>query len=537
MSLRVRSNASIARGDRTHAGPRAREAAGPHAREAAGPRVREAASLLLALAALGAGHAAQAQCVLSGTAATPEPAWVQGGASAEAGPWMHAAGVATAAGTGMTLERARSEARASALSELGQQIQAEVRTRITTELNKVTAEGRTRTSESFRSMSEVLSRLQLRGATVVAEWSDVPGCRLWQRVRVAAEEAERARRAATSDAAAAGIGERLASARDATLGAAQRQAALAEAAELARLADPALTSGYSRDAFELQRAELEGQLVAARGREDQYRAAMLRHVQAYARAGQAAAGGERRGAQQQALEALEQALTLAPAGVPGYTLPFQPPERLATLFAEMNAGCVGRQWFERRSLPLPAALRNAGSGSGAGAAGVAGGGNAAGAAGTGNAAGAACDAERVARERRALALSGRTVALDCSLTLTGVSGGARGSWPKACTALQAALVADGAVPVAAGAKADLAASVHATGQIEERRDADSGRSGWRFRGKVATRVRGSGNLDLADEYEGLTGFNPVSATMAGDLLALAVVQRLDRALTAFWDAK
>lgn len=484
------------------------------------PRVREAASLLLALAATVAGQAAQAQCVLSGTGATPEPPWVQGSAGAEAGPWLHAAGVATASGAGMTLERARSEARSAALAELGQQIQAEVRTRITTELNKVTAEGRTRTSESFRSMSEVLSRLQLRGATVVAEWSDVPGCRVWQRVRVAADEAERARRAATSDAAAAGIGERMASARDATLGAAQRQAALAEAAELARLADPALTSGYSRDAFELQRAELEGQLVAARGREDQYRAAMLRHVQTYARAGQAAAGGERRGAQQQALEALEQALTLAPAGVPGYTLPFQPPERLATLFAEMNAGCVGRQWFERRSLPLPAALRNAGSGANAAGAG-----------------GAACDAERVARERRALALSGRTVALDCSLTLTGVAGGARSAWPKACTALQAALVADGAVPVAAGAKADLAASVHATGQIEERRDADSGRSGWRFRGKVATRVRGSGNLDLADEYEGLTGFNPVSATMAGDLLALAVVQRLDKALTAFWDAK
>lgn len=486
---------------------------GRGARQQARPRVPRAALLLLATAAVVAGSTVHAQCALSGAPSTPEPPWVQGGgAGAGAGPWLHAAGVATAVGAGMTLERAREQARNAALAELGQQVQAEVRTRITTELDKVTAEGRTRTAERFHSIAEVLSRLQLRGATVVAEWTDVPGCRLWQRVRVAAEEAERARRAATSDAAAAGIGERMASARDATLGAAQRQAALAEAAELARLADPALTSGYSRDAFELQRAELEGQLVAARGREDQYRAWMLRHVQAYARAGQAAAGGERRGAQQQALEALEQALTLAPAGVPGYTLPFQPPERLATLFADMNAACVGRQWFERRSLPLPAALlREAGSSPAA-----------------------ACSPERVARERRALALSGRTVALECSLTL---SGGARSAWPKACTALQAALVADGAVPVAAGAKADLAASVHAAGQIEERRDADSGRTGWRFRGKVATRLRGSGNLDLADEYEGLTGFNPVSATMAGDLLALAVVLRLDKALTAFWDAK
>lgn len=462
--------------------------------------LRAFAAFFLTLAAGQAG----AQCALGSTAATPEPPWVQAGAAAETGPWLHAAGVASAA-AGAALERVRGEARSAALAELGQQIQAEVRTRITTELDKVTAEGRTRTSESFRAISEVLSRLELRGATVVGEWADVPNCRLWQRVRVARDEAERARRAATAEAAAAGVSERLASARDANLAAAQRQAALAEAGELARLAEPA--SGFSRDAFELQRAELAGVLGAARTREDQFRAAMLRHVQAYARAGQAAAGGERKGAQLQALEALEQALSLAPAGIPGHALPFVPAERLATLFAEMGAACVGRQWFERRTLPLPAALREAGS------------------------AGASCDAPRLARERRALALSGRTVAIECSLTLAG----ARNAWPKACTALQAALVADGAVPVAAGARADFNASLHASGQIEERRDADSGRSGWRFRGKVATRLRGSGSLDLADEYEGLTGFNPVSATMAGDLLALAVVQRLDKALTAFWD--
>ncbi|MCW5636782.1 MAG: hypothetical protein KIT17_25860, partial [Rubrivivax sp.] len=165
---------------------------------------------LLALLGCGSGLAhAQAACALAGPS-TPEPPWVQA-AAAEPGPWLHAAGVASAAG-GVTLERAREQARTAALAELGQQVQAEVRTRITSELEKVTAEGRTRTSETFRAISEVLSRLQLRGATVVAEWADVGGCRLWQRVRVAQEEAERARRAATSDAAAAGLAERLASA-------------------------------------------------------------------------------------------------------------------------------------------------------------------------------------------------------------------------------------------------------------------------------------------------------------------------------------
>ncbi|MCW5636664.1 MAG: hypothetical protein KIT17_25265, partial [Rubrivivax sp.] len=144
-----------------------------------------------------------------------------------------------------------------------------------------------------------------------------------------------------------------------------------------------------------------------------------------------------------------------------------------------------------------------------------------------------CEAARVARERRALALAGRTLQIDCSLTL----GGTRSPWPKACAALQAALVADGALMHggAGSGRADLVAGLHASGQIEERRDADGGRSGWRFRGKVATHLRGGGDLDLVDEYEGLTGYNPVSAAMAGDLLALAVVQRLDKALTALWE--
>lgn len=489
---------------------------GPELVEGPVSKGRRSFDILAVLALAAASPFVHAQCALS-SAATPEPPWVQAASEPAASPWLHANGVASA--TGVPLERAREQARSAALAELGQQVQADVRSRINTELEKVTAAGRTRTSETFRAVSEVLSRLQLRGVVVINEWADVPGCRLWMRVRVSAEEAERARRTATSDAAAAGVTERLAVARDGALAAAQRQAALAEAGELARLADPALTPGFSRDAFELQRAELGGALGAARQREDQFKEAMLRHVQAYGRvsAAGAAAAGERRGAQREALAALEQALTLAPAGVPGYTLPFAPTERLATLFADLGAACVGRQWFERRALAVPAALRDGSGGVGATPA-------ASTAAGT-------CDAPRLARERRTLALAGRTLQLECSLTLAGT----RGAWPKACTALQTALIADGALVHAGAGRADLVASVHAAGQIEERRDAHSGKSGWRFRGKIATQVRGTGGLDLADEYEGLTGFNPVSAAMAGDLLALAVVQRLDKALSALWD--
>jgi hypothetical protein len=409
--------------------------------------------------------------------------------------------------TGLALERAREQARSAALAELGQQVQVEVRSRISTELEKVTLEGRTRTSESFRAVNEVLSRLQLRGAAPAAEWADARECRLWVRLRIPLEEAERARRAATAEAAAAGIQERLAQARDGARAAAQRQAALAEAGELSKLVDSALVPGFSRDGFELQRAELEGTLGAARQREDQYRAAMLRHVQAYARAGAAAPGAERRGAQVGALRELESAAALAPAGVPGYELPFNPLERLATLYAELNAACSGARWFEQRQLALPPALRPAGAGP------------------------AACDAAATARERRALALAGRTVRLECQLTLAG----SKADWPRACTALQNSFVGDGAVPLAAGtARAELTVSIAANGQIEERKDADSGRTGWRFRGQVQTRLAGAGGVDLAERYEGLTGWNPVSASMAGDLLALAVVKRLEAALDAYW---
>jgi hypothetical protein len=465
----------------------------------------DAAALLSTFSmACGAPAAAWAQSC-SSSAATPQPAWVQTGAPEDA-THLFANGVADWR-SGAALDATREAARTRALAELGQQIQADVKSRITETLERVTATGRSTSNENFVSVSEVQSRLSLRNVQLAEQWVDTTGCRLWVRVRVPKADAERARAAATSDGAAASLKERLALANDAARPLAERLGALAESRELARLADPALTPGYSRDSFALQEAELAGTLGAQRDRETQYREAVLRHVQALSQANAAPAGPARRAGLNRALAALESAQTLVPGGVAGFKLPFAPDERLATLYADLGAPCVGRQWFERRGAAVPAALLSARP--------------------------QGCDAAQVAKERRALYLDGKTVALDCSLSL----GTGKGPWAKACTALQSALAADGALIAAPGAAADVRIELRAEGAVQERKDSEDSRAGWRFQGKLRATARGPAGLDLADEYEGLTGWNPVSAQMATDLLALNALKRLDNALNAFWNTK
>ena len=347
----------------------------------------------------------------------------------------------------------------------------------------------------------------MRNVQVTEQWVDAAGCRLWVRVRASRAEAERARAAATSDSAAAGIPERLIVAADAGRPLAERLGALAQARELARLADPALTPGFSRDGFSMQEAELAGALNAQRDREAQYREAVLRHVQAMSQASAAPVGPSRRAALNRALSALDLAQGLAPGGVTGFRLPFGIDERMATLHAELGAPCLGQQWFERRGGAVPAALLTAKP--------------------------QGCDAAQVARERRALYLDGKTVALECTLRI----GGASGPWAKACSSLQSSLAADGAVIAAAGAPADVRIDLRAEGAVQERKDGEESRAGWRFQGKLRALASGPAGLDVADEYEGLTGWNPVSAQMATDLLALSALKRLDAALNAFWSRR
>jgi hypothetical protein len=144
-----------------------------------------------------------------------------------------------------------------------------------------------------------------------------------------------------------------------------------------------------------------------------------------------------------------------------------------------------------------------------------------------------CSPVRLAQERRRLYFDGKTVALDCVIVL---EGGAQ-PWAKACTALQSALAGDGATLARPGAAAEVRISLRAEGRVQERPPSDGSRPAWRFQGQLKSRASGPSELDLADDYEGLTGWNPVSPEMAADLLALAAVKRLDTALARFWESR
>ncbi len=137
------------------------------------------------------GNAAAAQSCPVAITTTAQPAWVDDPGSAADS--LFAVGVAEIARAG-TLDAAREAARARAVTELAQQIQAEVRSRITESIEKVTRDGRTSLNERFASVGEVQSRLALRNLQVEQQWLDAAGCRLWLRVRLPRAEAQRDRK-------------------------------------------------------------------------------------------------------------------------------------------------------------------------------------------------------------------------------------------------------------------------------------------------------------------------------------------------------
>jgi hypothetical protein len=104
--------------------------------------------------------------------------------------------------------------------------------------------------------------------------------------------------------------------------------------------------------------------------------------------------------------------------------------------------------------------------------------------------------------------------------------------------MQEKLLRDGALLVAAPAPSK--ASVHllkvsATGSMKKRVDLELQTTFYRFEGVITTTFSGPNQVDISDQYEGITGWNPVSAAMTTDLLALNVASRLDAAITKHWE--
>jgi hypothetical protein len=131
-------------------------------------------------------------------------------------------------------------------------------------------------------------------------------------------------------------------------------------------------------------------------------------------------------------------------------------------------------------------------------------------------------------------LAGRTIQLSCVINLDGKSR----PWDKVCASMQEKLSHDGALVIASANQTNgpvHTLKISATGAIKKRVDTESETTFYRFEGVINTTFHGPNQVDIADQYEGITGWNPVSAAMTSDVLALNVASRLDAAISKHWE--
>lgn len=157
----------------------------------------------------------------------PRPDWVAS-PDAIAGAHFHAAGVSSQT-LGPLAERLES-ARQNALRSLASLIQVEVRNSLTMEQSQRQSGGAVLTESTLRTLTETSTQATLENVETVATWEDATNCQVWVRVRIAQQIVEEKRRAALARQQFTQFNAQLATAQDDTQTLRTRQTAL-EAAQ------------------------------------------------------------------------------------------------------------------------------------------------------------------------------------------------------------------------------------------------------------------------------------------------------------------
>ncbi|MFO6420654.1 LPP20 family lipoprotein [Hylemonella sp. W303a] len=168
---------------------------------------------------------------LAGAATCPgngaQPPWVAS-PDAISGAFFFAAGVSSLS-SGPLAERLDS-ARQNALRSLASLIQVEVRNSLTMEQSQRQSGGAVLTESTLRTLTETSTQATLENVETVATWEDAANCQVWVRVRIAQQIVEEKKRAALARQWFTQFNEQLATAQDETQPLGARQTAL-EAAQ------------------------------------------------------------------------------------------------------------------------------------------------------------------------------------------------------------------------------------------------------------------------------------------------------------------
>ena len=431
-----------------------------------------------------------AQCPLDGNAATPMPAWVNS-PSGETAQDVFAVGVASAAGK--TLQEAISAARLNANAELASGIRVSVSSSLRQTASKVTQDQRSTLSVAFESVTESATNLTLRAVRNDAQWLDTKACQVWVRASVDKKEAERAQALETSTRLAADVDAQLRIADDEKLPLSARQAALAGASAMAKLVQPALVPSFSAEVAAMRIEAARSAQAKLAQRQDAYGSALRQHLASQAQAEGETSAVKKKILNAEALRALQEMQGIAPAGIAGLPLPFDPAQRAQALYLSLGLPCLAETQVSNK-----------------------------------------CAAHQLAIEKRRLYLIGRPVRISCELKLDG----SNKPWLKACALAKEFLAGEGALVAPAeqpNTRQAIQMKIDGRGTIRQQRDPDTASVMYRFEGDVQASLDGPDGINLADAYHGITGWNPVSGEMTADILALNVIKRIDEKLAKLWE--
>jgi hypothetical protein len=460
----------------------------------------------------------RAACTGSG----PRPSWI---ASPDMITEEHYWSAGVSSESGGPLSSRIATARAAALKNLAETLQVNVRSSLELEQKRQQAGGAVLTESNLRSVTETSTNASLENVEAVETWEDPAGCLVWVRVRVAKKIVEQKQREGVGRQLFAVLTDKLGTAQDAAASMEARQAALEAALDaLPRIPFDLIPEASSQAYYSQLLKRVGDALGSARGDIKQART-LLDQAEGFINnaAGQAAEAARVRSLLS-AINIFRDLLYRYPTGLAPSFGPGDLYMKLGEV-EEMRGNTCGAKGYYQQAVEAKQLV----------------------------------DRRAVARKRAETLncspaemektvwrqfFEGRDVDIVCFHNTRG----APSAWPKACdevgnvvrslgaeanlsavqlSAAQTQSMLKGEIPASLGKAGKPILGYVASGQMTTRQDGESGKQGreYRFEGMIWTLLLDNGQTIYSDRFQGTTGWNPISAEMVLDVLALNVVKR------------
>lgn len=450
-----------------------------------------------------------------------KPSWVENPESITP-RYFFATGVSSS-NDGSLADR-RDSAKQNGIKNLAETIQVNVSSSLTLEQTQKQSGAHVLSESNVRNLTEVSTKASLQNVEAVESWED-SSCHVWVRVRLETRIVEQKKQEELSRQLFGIFNDKFSLAQDESGGLDARQSAVEAALDiLPRISLDKVPEASSSAYYMQQLNRIREKLGASRGELDSARKLMAEAREQIDKAATLTNEASRARSILPAMNIYRALLNQYPNGLPPLFAPGDLYMKLAEAEEMRSSACgaknyylqvlVSRQLVDRQKIARQRAD------------------------------GLACSPEDMEKVVWRQYFEGRTVEMVCVYSLRG----AQHAWQKACgdasnllrslgaevvvnsaplTAAQAAEVANGKLASKWARDGNLMMGYFAIGKMNTQSSRDSGRAAreYQFEGTLWSVLMENGQPAFSDRFQGTTGWNPVSAEMVMDVLALNVSKR------------